>query len=300
MVPNYETADYRRAIELTRESAQVAKETIVFLHTAKSGGTSFGHAFIRSKHWSVIDIPYPIPRHYGDPADEVGVRRMPDRWFRAIERVHSTVSPSTQLFVLGGHPPYSHVSKLADEILPGHAEPHVLMTYRPTRDRLVSRFKDYWARAALAQLSRRKIASLNRSGEKMPLDDFRRDLQEFHRDSLNYRSADGRIDGSRWFRDVYAIPAFPFLLNEIFESPDALSEALSSGKLRVVPIEDLDRVASELTSTKPRRMRVSPATPTEVLAAIDESQELIQRMVESDAPYEEILQAHLTANRNLH
>ena len=174
------------------------------------------------------------------------------------------------------------------------------MTYRPTRDRLISRFKDYWARAAMAQLSRRKIASLNRSGEMMPLDDFFRDLQDFHRDSLNYRTTDGQIDGFRWFRDVYATPPFPFLLNEIFESPDVLREALSSGKLRVVPIEDLDRVASELTRTKPRRMRVSPATPPEVLAGINESHEMIQRMVDSDVPFEEILRAHLTANRNLH
>lgn len=299
MVPNT-SSSYRRAIELTRETAEVAQETIVFLHTAKAGGTSFGHAFIRSKHWSVIDLPYPPPRNYGDLSDDGSVVTTPDRWVRGIERLRNSVSKSSRLFVLGGHPPYAHMSWLADEILSGHAESHVLMTYRPTRDRLISRFKDYWSRAAMAELPWRKLASLNRAGEKMPMEHFLRDLQEFQRDSLNYRSTDGRIDGLRWFRDVYATPAFPFLLNEVFESPDALRDALSSGKLRVLPIENLDQVALKLTKTKPHRMRVSPATPPEVVTAISEAQEMIQRMVDSDAVYEEILQTHLATNRNFY
>jgi hypothetical protein len=46
-------------------------------------------------------------------------------------------------------------------------------------------------------------------------------------------------------------------------------------------------------------MRVSPVTPREVVVAIDESHEMIQRMVASDAEYEEILKTHLAADRNL-
>ena len=292
MPPTNDKDFWRPGVELMREATANARETIVFLHLAKSGGSTITRAFAQSKRWERVKFPYASPTD-SEPHTNWRGRPVVAPWLTDARRAARRVNAATGIFIVGGHPPFEHVSWVARELGLNRPNLRIVTVFRSARARIVSRFRDYWAHAATVQLSDREIARINRAGERRQLEEFRRDIDEFHRDSLNYRDASGRIDGRRWFRDVFTSPSFPFLFNEVFGSPETLRSALSSQKLEVVELEKLDAFLREMTGTSPRRVRVSPGTPREVAVAIDESADIIQRMVDSDAEYEQIFRDYL-------
>jgi hypothetical protein len=181
---------------------------------------------------------------------------------------------------------------LADQLAVHDTVPKVVMCYRPTRERIISRFRDYWAQVKRAETHSQE------SWTTVPEGPFRnrfiQDLKDFYRDSLNYRDDSGRIDGARWFRDISANPNFPFLLCEVFASTEQLTGALDSHKLKVIPLLDLDREILELTGVEFPRTRVSPPVPPEVSRAIDESLASIDQMVQRDTEFERVMTAHIS------
>ena len=288
---------WQSGIDITRESARVARETIFFLHVVKSGGSTFVSSLITSKKWRSAEFPYP-------PSPTSSGRRM-NRWSRAegepwlqdLQKVRSRMSPQRGLVVWGGHPTFDHISWLAAELTPAQQKPQVVSLFRPTRERAVSRFRDYWARAALGELPTRAAAKHNRQNGNLPFETFQQDIREFKADSIHYRDSHGAIDGPLWFHTVLTHPGLPFLLKDIFGPVGALDDALNSGRLTFIPTTNIDAEITRLTGSRPVRVRVSPPKPPDVALAIEQSAELIQQMVDEDAEHEEVIRAYLARHQ---
>jgi hypothetical protein len=292
MLSTYDRAFWQRGIDITRESVSAARETIFFLHVAKSGGSSFVSALATSPHWRSAEFPYPPSTTPSGPRSNRWGRAHVEPWLSELESVRNRMSPRRGLLVWGGHPTFDHMRWLAEELTPDEHQPQVLSIFRPTRDRAISRFRDYWARAAIADLPPRLAARYNRRNGTLSLEKFRQDIQEFKADSMHYRDANGAIDGRLWFHTVLTDPGFPFLLKDIFGPVENLAEALTSGTLTLIPTSTLDVEISRLTGTHPSRVRVSPALPAEVARAIEQSAELISQMADADAQHEEVVRAY--------
>jgi hypothetical protein len=279
-------------IKQARAVARVARETLVFLHIAKSGGTSLRRAIEASDRWQDIEFPYPPLEATLPTRRRFWRARGHKSWVSAAKSVKRQSSSDKSLFIWGGHPTYSHSKWLAEQLTVHENTPTVVMTYRPSRERTISRFRDYWARVQLADIYSQE------SWTTVPEGPFRnryiQDLKDFYRDSLNYRDDSGRIDGARWFRDISANPNFPFLLCEVFASPEQLTGALDSHKLKVIQLLDLDQEILELTGVEFPRARVSPPVPPEVSRAIDESLASIDQMVQRDTEFERVVTAHIS------
>ncbi len=295
VLPIHDRSFWQPGLKDARESALIAREAFVFLHLAKSGGTTFLRSMIESPLWRSMEFPYPPSQFSSVRRARLWTRAKSEPWLGSVQDVRRSITSRTGFFVWGGHATFDHVSWLAHEILPRDSRTRVVTTFRPMRERAVSRFRDYWAQAALGALPRRQLIAEVKPAPWESRDVFLSDREAFYRDSQNYRDASGKIDGNRWFRDVFMNPGFPFLSRDVFGSVETLETALSSGVLRAIPLKKLDSELVALTGARPSRARVSPAVPDDVAQALEKPGEFLQKMIDADAAYDAVFERYTSS-----
>lgn len=277
-------------IDSARRAVRQASDAIVWLHLAKTGGTTVKTAIRLNSAWNSAVFPQSSQRlgqpcYCNDPACDDARKA-----FDAMKDLASNKPSAKRLRVSNGHATFAETRWLTRAISSRGHTPLMLMSVRPARQRLVSLFRDYWNTHHLAAMMMDELRVAKGSDPSFGWTNHdyakRRKLLV---DSERFLLGDGRIDGRLWFNSFNPGRGYPFWLNEVFDEPKQLATAMESGELRVVPISKLDDLIVEFTNQEPQRFRESTARRPEVEAAIEESQDIIDRLSSQDDTYDALL-----------
>jgi len=277
-------------IDVTRRAVRHADDATVFLHLAKSGGTTVRATVMRHSEWHDVPFPQSTQRAGGmctcsDPHCNQALESL-----ELIARLTPNLVRRSRLMVTNGHATFAQSRWLARAVAPRGTVVPILMCVRPARSRLVSLFRDYWNdyyRAVLDQ-----AGDLDLSVDDPSIDTSyhgRAERNKLVRDSQRFLREDNEIDGRLWFGSFNPGRGFPFWMHEIFESPTQMVSAMDSGELRVVSLARLDDLIVELTAQPPSRFRVSKDRVPEVEAALEQSVDIIDRLSEQDREFDALL-----------
>jgi hypothetical protein len=277
-------------IDAARRAVRQATDAIVWLHLAKTGGTTVNTAFRMNSAWNAAVFPQSSQRlgqlcFCNDPACD-NARQA----FDAMRELASNQPSAKRLRVSNGHATFAETRWLARAISSRGHSPPILMSVRPARQRLVSLFRDYWNTYHLAAMTSDELRAAKGTDPSFrwtPHDHAKR--RKLFTDSQRFLLGDGRIDGRLWFNSFNPGRGYPFWLHEVFDEPRQLANAMESGELRVVPISKLDDLIVEFTNQAPHRFRESAARRPEVEAALEESQDIIDRLSSQDDAYDALL-----------
>jgi hypothetical protein len=277
-------------IDSARRAVRHANDAMVFLHLAKSGGTTVRATIIRHPKWH--DAPFPQSTQRvgamctcSDPNCTHALES-----FEQIAALTPNVVRGSRLLVTNGHATFGQSRWLARAVAPRGTVVQILMSVRPARSRLVSLFRDYWNdyyRAVRDQAGELDLTVDDPTITKT--EHGRSERNKLVRDSQRFLLADSKIDGRFWFESFNPGRGYPFWLHEIFESPAQMVSAMESGELRVVPLARLDDLIIEMTAQPPSRFRVSTARVPEVEAALEQSADIIDRLSDQDREYDALL-----------
>ena len=202
--------------------------------------------------------------------------------------------PGRGLFVNTSHVTYRLAEWLAKSISSRGHRARMVTTVRPAKARAVSYFRDYWEQVHNAGLPIEQVyPDIDRRPDAARL---QANLEFYREDSLHYLDADGRIDGALWFdAQVLHAAGFPFMLRDVFGEPSVLARALASGRLLAIPTAQIDANLERVGVTVPKRSRVSSPMSTRIRDAIERSADVLDRIVETEASFDEVLRRHLGA-----
>lgn len=273
---------------------RASTEIIVYLHIAKTGGTSLTGAIERSRDWDRVD--YWSAREPINHTCDCGDAKCREHELRFLlsEEQRNSLTPAGRLFVTCGHLTYAQAREIADSFGQPERTVSLIATVRPSRERIISAFRDYLEQVALAAHPRRSRLRQRLGPSFLDIRHLRQALKGYAADARHYIQPDGTIDGRAWFS---AFDEFrggvTFFLSDIFDSPRSLARLIDTGAVTVVPIGEVSDLAVTLTGNVAQRERASgPMTP-QARAAIDEAQEIIDAMVERERPFDDVLRARL-------
>lgn len=251
--------------------------TLLYLHPPKTGGSTFQETARQSPGWDGIDLPS-LWRMTNPCQCGTGCRDAP----RPPLSADSLPASGGSLLVSLSHVPYSAAAWLRERITDqGGTVDGVLMTVRPSRERLVSMFRDYWTQVRLAEDYASGATTAN--GHRLEV------VRHYANDSRHYLRQDGSIDGRAWF-SAFAEhgSGTTFFLSDVFDDPRIARDEIDTGRLTLVPMSQIDAVLTDLTGSPPRRRaRVSePIHAEAVAAALEDASELIDELARRDAAYE--------------
>lgn len=249
----------------------------VHLHPPKTGGSTFQGALRTSPGWDGIEFPS-LWRTTNPCSCSAGCRDAPRPPLSAADLPESGGS-----LLLGvHHVTYAEVCWLRETLAQHGGRVDVtFMTVRPTRQRLVSIFRDYWTEVRIAEeyAQGAPAASPHRATV----------VRSYAADSRHYLRPDGSIDGTSWFR-AFSVhgSGSPFFMREVFDDPQTVRDEIDTGRLTLVPSSQIDAVLTDLTGSPPKhRVRVSaPIHPEAVAAALDDASDLIDELARRDDEYE--------------
>jgi hypothetical protein len=284
----YEDAWLDRFQKTLVPAARTSARTCLFLHAAKTGGSSLYGAIRKSSNWKVRALS---DSAFGYEGCSCGLRgctaNQPIKDKLNFEKL---ISPKTNLLVKLGHEKYSAAHWLRTRFAAVEIPvAEVFMTYRPIRDRLRSMFRDYWTQVGEAEaiIERTKTANSH----------VTRKVLHYYRDSRHYSSGNNQIDGLAWFKafEIHG-PGMPFFLSEIFDSPIQLKNEIESARVSLIPTAQLDSVLPTITGlqTVERRRVSSPVRAEAVENALADATELIDSLCQRDIAFEEVVASSLS------
>lgn len=252
-----------------------SRRSWIFVHPPKSGGTTLWSAFDASPDWrhhrlvALERFSTPCECGSGCPHGPRDTRIVDPTWARTTE----------SLLVAVGHVPYSVGAWLRDALTDeGGRVDKTVMTIRPTRDRVVSMFRDYWTQVRLAR-------DAENGAELSPHRLL--DVRGYANDARHYERRDGSIDGRRWFTSFARYGSgTPFFLSEIFDGPDHAEAEVANGRLTLLQTSNIDSWITGILGSPPVRARVSsPAHPEAVEAALADARDLVDELARRDDDY---------------
>lgn len=287
---------WKPGIRRVRAVVKESREIFVFLHLAKTGGSTLCDAMMRTHLWSFVQFPEPH-RGIASPCSCGASSCPPGHVFDLlIPSTFEQEAPGRGLFVNTSHVTYELARWLAKSIsLRGHRA-RMVTTVRPARRRAISYFRDYWDQVSKADLPLDKVyPDISRRADAARL---QADLNFYQEDSRHYLNADGSINGETWFESqVLNAAGFPFLLRDVFGQPAALERAIARDSLLIIPTIEIDMNLERVGIDVPRRMRVSSPPTPRVTDAIERSTEVLDRIVEAELEFDAVLRNHLGADR---
>lgn len=268
-----------KVIEYIVANSDASSRIVAFLHAAKTGGSSIGHAFNSTPAWcfnrmkeSYIEGDICL---CGDPSCRHFTRSL------LMERRGADTSCGRNYFLHFAHERYRAVRWCVEALRCGGRQIEAsYMTHRSARDRLVSMFCDYWKMATVLEVANERDRS------------HRAHVHARYRaDSKCYVNSAGGIDGCAWFRSVAEHgTGMPFFLCEMFDgSVTNFRVALAKGELSLVRIHEIDDWVNQMTGVRPTtRRRVSRDNrPRAVSAALEDAKVLIDELAERDWEYDQ-------------
>lgn len=287
-----DVSSWKPGLRAARAAVREAEQTILFLHLAKTGGTSVGFATRNSKDWVSIKFPSAHAKSGkvcvcgGDGCNQESTD------MDKVRASPTLVADGKSLFIRTGHSRYQSVSWLGNQISSRDTSPTMLTTVRPARERIVSMFRDYWEQVGRGELYA--------SGEAVARTQHVKNVAlNYLADSAHYRDESGAINGVDWF-NAFTLTrgGLFFLLDDVFDrQPELLETALSTGRLLPVPTRELDGYLRNLSGSEPVRRRVSSEPSPAITAAIHDARDLIDELAAIDRPYDLLLREHLGADR---
>jgi hypothetical protein len=288
---NRPLSGWKPALQPLSAAVKQARETFVFLHLPKTGGSSFVYAMNNAPGWVGLKLP---PLHSeagkicncGDPKCD-----SPNRSMDKIAKLAPTLDSTKGLFIMNGHSKFSELDWLTDQLSSRATQARMIAVVRPARERVVSMFRDYWE-----QVNKAEIDTEETSQRAVHMKNVR---NRYLADAAHYRDETGRIDGPRWFSTFARYRGgITFQLNQIFDQkPDVLAKALASGQLQAIPTFELDTALEKMTGIKPERRRVSSQPSDFLTTAIEDSADLIDTIAAFDEPFDAVLADHLGIER---
>lgn len=270
-----------------------AKEIVVYLHIAKTGGTSLVRSMEKSRTWEKLDYwvsTKPLPRvcECGDAlCREQGIR------FDEAEAMLYGSGDDARVFVSCEHVPFQSALDVARNLDPLMTRTRIIATVRPARARLISVFRHYWEQV---ELQRELVKAPKRSMMSSYRDfrHYRRGLDAYLSDSRHYRDPDGTIHGREWFSAFEKYRGgIEFFLSQIFGTPERLAEAIDSGQIEMIPTGSLDEKIRAMSGAVVPRQRVSRPMSLQMQAALAESSDIIDRLAAGEAPFDAVLRERL-------
>jgi hypothetical protein len=287
---------WKPGVGRVRAVVKESREIFVFLHLAKTGGSSLCDAMMRTHLWSFVQFPEPH-RGIASPCSCGAPSCPPGHVFDVmIPPTFEREAPGRGLFVNTSHVTYDLARWLAKSIsMRGHRA-RMVTTVRPARRRAISYFRDYWEQVSKADLPLEQVhPDISTKADAARLQS---DLNFYKEDSRYYLNADGSINGRAWFEaQVLNAAGFPFLLRDVFGHPSSLEQAIAKDSLLIIPTAEIDMNLERVGLDLPRRMRVSSPPSVQLTDAIERSTEVLDRIVEAEAEYDAVLRHHLGVDR---
>ncbi len=278
--------------ETLRRIAASGAELKIFLHIAKTGGTTLGLAF----HNSPLAIRLGIYDLSVSKAELEGRNDDMAKWeLKRINRMmwladRDNTGQEVYLQAID-HKTISYADELCVALNSAHPVP-IVTTVRPARQRLISAFRDYWTQVhkAHAMLAGEEISTNFLGSDSPDLFDVPA-LMNYLDDSKHYVDADGQIDGVAWFSSFAEHGSgIPFFMDDIFEHDvHGFAERVKSGKLRLIPSHRLDRYIKKNLQVAPQRHRASAAPSSNIVAALKASASILTEVALRDADYDRII-----------
>ena len=184
-------SQWKPLVRIAKPASARAKETIVFLHLPKTGGSTFNYSVRNSDDW----IEYKFPSLHAKTGKACGcLDPLCDHelsYIKKLATINDSIDDTKHLFVTSGHSTFAESTWLAERLSTKKGTPTILAVVRPARERVVSMFRDYWEQVATAEdyIAETKTASVHRQAIG----------RRYLADSRHYRDETGRIDGLAWF-----------------------------------------------------------------------------------------------------
>lgn len=287
---------WKPGVDRVRALTPEAREVFVYLHLAKTGGSSLCDSMMRSSTWSFVQFPEP---HRGLTAGcPCGASDCPSGHIFdvLISPTLGSQVPGRGLFVNTSHVRFDLADWLKSSLSTRRNRARMVTTVRPARRRAISYFRDYWEQVARAN---RPIEQLHPDiDRRADAPRLRADMDFYREDSRHYLDADGQIDGVAWFEaQVLNAAGFPFLLRDVFVKPSILTRAIERDGLVIIPTAEIDTNLERVGIDVPPRLRVSSPPSPALAVAIERSAQVLDRIVEAESEFDDVLRTYLGEHR---
>jgi hypothetical protein len=270
---------------------------LLLVHTPKSAGSAF-QVTAASAGWARLSLSDFLTLR----GRCIDCRRRPcvlrrRSWRRNLrDASHGSVIASI------GHLPLGVARRVAQGLRARGVESDIVMTVRPSAERLASLFRFSWSRAidgGLHGLVSRGSPSRLHLGAVRVADRIRLATGVTHRElvsrrmailSVPYCSDDGsglRIDATAWLAGLarWGSGSFSYWMRE-FCGLDELRSEVASGGVTLIPLSRLDEATQAHFGVPSLRSNVTPPSDPEVERALHEAAPLLARLARTDAPYD--------------